>query len=365
MTKILVIEDESPLRDSIQEYLTFGGYDVLTAVDGQDGIEKASQFCPDLIVCDISMPNMDGYEVLELVRLQEKTSLTPFIFLTAHAQEEYRRKGMGNGADDFLTKPFTTHDLLSSIESRLKRQKAYFSEVESVKKTLSMMIAHELRTPLTSMVTALDIIESILAEIPESDLHDLIPLVRSGSTRMHRVVEQLVMKTEIETSGLSYEKLLEAGISVRGDDLVNYSVNHAKQFALRNKDAHITTTINAPEAEVFGNNRALFHAISEIIINALHFSEPEQSVNIEQWSDEATLFIQVSDFGRGIPKNRLDEAYQPFVQIDREKFEQQGIGIGLWLARNIVEIHQGQIDIESSLGEGTQVIIQLPIKKLI
>lgn len=136
MKKILVIEDNPDVRDNIQEILELANYDVITADDGQQGIEKAKFEKPALIVCDIMMPKLDGYEVLHMLSNNPDTASIPFIFLTAKVDKSDWRKGMNLGADDYLLKPFGKMDLLEAIEGRFKRnallKKNYSSDEEGL-----------------------------------------------------------------------------------------------------------------------------------------------------------------------------------------------------------------------------------------
>ena len=121
-TRILVIEDEPRMRDNIATILKMEGYEVSEAADGVEGIEICKQIQPDLILCDISMPNLDGHGTLLALRDDWQTAQIPFIFLTAHGEQSEIRSGMNTGADDYIVKPFETTDLLNSVESRLKRK---------------------------------------------------------------------------------------------------------------------------------------------------------------------------------------------------------------------------------------------------
>ncbi len=121
MKKILIIEDNPDVRDNLGEILTLGGYEAMTADNGKSGVEKALESPPDLILCDIMMPELDGYGVLHILSRQAKTADVPFIFLTAKAEKEDFRKGMSLGADDYITKPFDDMALLQTVEARLKK----------------------------------------------------------------------------------------------------------------------------------------------------------------------------------------------------------------------------------------------------
>lgn len=125
MTKVLLIEDNEDIRENVQEILELSGYEVFTAGNGNDGVALAGQCIPDIILCDIMMPGLDGYGVLESVSRNSDIESVPFIFLTAKAERPDIRRGMELGADDYITKPFTHAELVGAIESRLKRKQAH------------------------------------------------------------------------------------------------------------------------------------------------------------------------------------------------------------------------------------------------
>ena len=123
MKQILLIEDDKALRENTEELLELAGYSVNTAPNGKIGVNAAIEDVPDIIICDIMMPELDGYGVLQQLSNNEKTKQIPFIFLSAKTEHKEIRKGMDLGADDYLTKPFDEEDLISAIESRLAKAK--------------------------------------------------------------------------------------------------------------------------------------------------------------------------------------------------------------------------------------------------
>lgn len=130
-TKVLIIEDNDEIRENVVEILELAGYQVFAAPNGKAGVDLAIKNLPDIILCDIMMPELDGYGVLYMLNKNPETAATPFIFLTAKAERVDLRKGMEMGADDYLTKPFDDMDLLNAIESRLKKKKtqqAFYSK---------------------------------------------------------------------------------------------------------------------------------------------------------------------------------------------------------------------------------------------
>jgi len=179
MQKILVIEDEEPVRDNILELLTAEGFKVVSAKNGSSGVKLAQQQQPDLILCDIMMPELDGYGVLDSLRQDPATATIPFIFLTAKTDKTDLRQGMELGADDYLTKPFTADELLNAIATRLEKQaaiaKQYLAEqqradglkrkTEELQRTLDLKedilkrLSQELRDPLSNINMAIRMLQ--------------------------------------------------------------------------------------------------------------------------------------------------------------------------------------------------------------
>lgn len=365
MTKILVIEDEEPVRENIAEILSYEGFEVLLASNGQEGVQAARDFLPDLIVCDIAMPEMDGYSVLMEVRKTPEVASVPFIFLTARTDRAFMRHGMELGADDYLTKPFSAAELMAAIMARLERHSLTAQEIESkvedAKRQLVQMVSHELRTPLVSIEMALDIISRQINQFSPSQVQELLEYVERGSNRMHHVVEQMVFITQLEAGLLSTRSVEEVGIPLHVSELLMAAVNLARRFTPRNPDVSVRVDVRDEHAVVLGEPNALKHALAEIIANGLGFSPQGTEVVITQWIAEDSVFISIVDQGPGIPPQELEAAMREFQQIDRGRQEQQGMGLGLPLARRLVQAHGGGLDIQSALGRGTQVTIRIPV----
>jgi len=160
---------------------------VLLASNGQEGVQAARDFLPDLIVCDIAMPEMDGYSVLMEVRKTPEVASVPFIFLTARTDRAFMRHGMELGADDYLTKPFSAAELMAAIMARLERHSLTAQEIESkvedARRQLVQMVSHELRTPLVSIEMALDIISRQINQFSPSQVQELLEYVERGSNQ--------------------------------------------------------------------------------------------------------------------------------------------------------------------------------------
>ena len=156
MTTILIIEDVEPLREEIMETLSYEGFDVLGAENGVVGLQIAKTYLPDLIICDILMPQLDGYGTLVALRQEPKTSMIPFVFLTAMIEKVDMRQAMQLGADDYLTKPFTSSELLGAIASRLQKYNSvrehYYDEIKAVGEKFEYLSRHDGLTKLPNRV---------------------------------------------------------------------------------------------------------------------------------------------------------------------------------------------------------------------
>ena len=166
MTTILVIEDVESLREEILETLSYEGFDVLGAENGIVGVQMAKTYIPDLIICDIAMPELDGYGTLVALREEPKTSMLPFIFLTAMTEKGDMRQAMQLGADDFLTKPFTSSELLGAIASRLQKYNSvkehYYDEIKAVGAKFEYLSHHDELTQLPNRVLFYDSLTQVV-----------------------------------------------------------------------------------------------------------------------------------------------------------------------------------------------------------
>ncbi len=361
MARILVIEDEYPILQEVLEWLQFEGYDPLGAGNGQEGVELAVAHGPDVIVCDISMPLMDGYEVLLALRQRPETRLIPLIFLTARADKSFMRHGMELGADDYLTKPFTRGELLSAITSRLERRtqiaESYDQELEAVKLKMFRLVTHELKTPLSSVMFVRDVIDRQLGQLSNEQVRDLLQTLSVGTDRFQHVVQQTVYMTQLDSGVLNQASVQDSGSTSEFWHILPSAIDLGRHFAFRNRDGQITIDQRDPDAQVIGLANMLKHALAELIANALNFSPEDEPVSITQWKADDQIWLTIFDHGLGMSPLESEQAQRPFEQIDREKREQQGLGLGLSIARRIIELHSGVLQISSVAGKGTQVTV--------
>ncbi|MCI0711179.1 MAG: hybrid sensor histidine kinase/response regulator [Chloroflexi bacterium] len=363
MTTILIIEDDPNIRESINDMLEIEGFTVVETDNGEQGVKLAVEHNPELVICDIMLPGMDGYDVLKAIHSIPETRLTPFVFLTARTDRKDLRKGMHMGADDYLTKPFTNEELLDTLKVQLAKRAEIAStmgaDLETAKKTLIHLVAHELRTPLVSLKMVEEIINLRMGQLTDDDVGSFMEVVTKSTRRMGHLVEQMVLTTEIQANILTADIVQEYAVPTGIWELMTSVVELGRKFATRNNDTDIHVSMRDRDTTVNCTVQSLKHALAEIVTNAINFSKGE-TVMVYQWTTETSCCISVTDSGPGMPAGTIEKAMRPFEQINRERQEQQGFGMGLTLANAIIEMHGGQMEIQSVLDKGTQVTVCLP-----
>ncbi|NPV67650.1 MAG: hybrid sensor histidine kinase/response regulator [Anaerolineae bacterium] len=363
---LLVVEDDIHLLQGIRDILEIEGYQVVTASSGVEGLEVLHSMPkpPDLIISDIMMPRMDGYQFFEAVRASEEWLDIPFVFLTAKGEKHDVRLGKRLGADDYVIKPMDPEDLLVVVESKLKRtaeiKDRYDSQVSNIKHNILTILNHEFRTPLTYMVAYADMLNTDAEHLTGEELRAFLRGVNSGADRFRRLVENFIALVELETGEArnNFEWRRQPVTDVRPlcSDVIEMSRPAAEE-------RHVELTAQVPERvpEFSADYEYLRAALAQLLDNAIKFSDkPNPRVELRVESDSSSVRFAVQDWGRGIEAAEFERIWQPFYQIERAQYEDQGAGSGLAIVRGIVELHGGRVDLQSTFGQGSTFTIILP-----
>ncbi|MCS6871502.1 MAG: response regulator [Anaerolineae bacterium] len=365
---ILVLEDDKPLMEGIRDMLELQGYRILTATNGVEGLRvmQSSSKPPDLIVSDIMMPEMDGYRFLEAVQSNPKWVDIPFIFLTARGDKEDVREGRMLGADDYVIKPFDADDLIVRIASKLRRSRQLRQTQETrlaeIKRRILNVLHHEFRTPLTYVVAYSDLLEGDISSMSLDEIKELLSGVSSGAQRLRRLVENFILLVEIET-GEAAATFAWRKHPIPDITSILSAVRENAQYALEVAKVRVTLEIVPPSnlPLLISDEEFLKIVLTRLLDNAIKFSDkPDSVVTLSTSFDDRYVYFHVTDRGRGIPQEELPKIFEIFYQIDRHKFEDQGIGAGLTIVKHIVEMHSGVIHVQSRLGEGSTFTIGIP-----
>ncbi|HEY9873165.1 MAG TPA: hybrid sensor histidine kinase/response regulator [Candidatus Obscuribacterales bacterium] len=362
MTKILVIEDEQPLREDILETLECLYFDAIGAENGAVGVQLAQLHKPDLILCDIMMPELDGYGVFSTLRQNPGTATIPFIFLSAKADKTDLRQGMNLGADDYLTKPFTIAELRDAISTQIQKREKLDShsqkKLDELRSNITRSLPHELRTPLQGILSLSEILINQY-EMMESDIiKEMLGTINTSAQRLSRLIQNFLVYAEIEIMAFDVERIQELQNSQSHSVkqlLTNLAIQKAQQ-AEREADLQLEVQdIPAQISEIY-----LHKIADEIIDNAFKFSPVGTPVYIENTSIDSKFILSVINQGQGMTEEQI-ASVGAYMQFERKLYEQQGSGLGLIIAKRLVEVHGGELSIESTPGEETRVQISLPI----
>lgn len=365
MKKILVIEDAQSLRKDILEMLGFEGYEAAGAENGLVGLQKAREFMPDLIICDIMMPGMDGYRVLEELHKDPVMVRIPFVFLTARTDRVDQRQGMEMGADDFLTKPFTAAELLRTVKTQLEkttvREEVAERKFEKLKNNIILALPHELRTPLNVVLGFSDLLVTDCDSMESARIADMARHINTAAMRLYRLVENYLIyaHTEIMASDAKQLETLQSGYMVLPRTTVEGSALLKAQHYERADDLRL----DIQDVEGVAAYEDYFKRIvDELVDNAFKFSEAGKPVEVRARSDNDYYAITVTDQGRGMSAEQIS-SIGAYMQFDRRLHEQQGSGLGLIIAKRLTELHNGEFRLESRVGQGTSVTVSLPVRQ--
>ena len=361
MKRILVIEDARDVREVIAEGLVSRGWETLLADDGDVGVALARENVPDLILCDIRMPRMDGYAVLQNLRENPKTAAIPFIFLTGLGERPHMRQAMELGADDYLLKPFTIHELIAAVDARFRKQELLAERTEKqvnlVRESLTFALPHELVTPLNTILG----FSSIMIESPSlspNDLQEFARHIHSSGERLKELIEKFLLHAQLET--VLSDPAQKANIRQRPPAPLRESIEAlADRFAReagREKDVVL-------KIEPLSHNIGAAHLhrlLRELMENAFKFSSPGAAVVVWAMQVGSNLHLTVRNAGKGFAPEQIRDVTAN-VQFDRKLREQQGTGLGLGIVRRLAELYGGTLRIESIPDEHTTVTVQLPL----
>lgn len=365
MKKILVIDDEEWLREMIHLALKQKGFEVIESNNGADGIEKARQELPDLILCDINMEKVDGYLTLASLRNEAPTAAIPFILMTGLADNAGMRHGMELGADDYLAKPFTTDALYAAVEARLKKAQTVRDEAERklahLRDNISLMMPHEMRTPLNGILSNAELLAHSAGTLKISEIAEIGEEIHESSQRLERLIENFLIYAQLELIAADPQNVnaLRIGKTDHSDSLIREHATAQASQANRNRDLSLEIAdITIPMAAEY-----LAKVIDELVHNAFKFSEPGTPVRVTSSEGFNAVIVSVSDRGRGFSPEQITHV-GAYMQFERKMHEQQGLGLGLTIVKRLVDLHGGSLSIEGKKGEGATIVAKLPKSKV-
>jgi two-component system, sensor histidine kinase and response regulator len=355
MKKILVIEDEKQLLYNISLLLKNEGYDVVTSENGLEALKVLEYNTPDLIISDIMMPYISGLELLQRIKNNPKIKYIPFLFLTAKSDAVSIREGMNLGADDYITKPFSSEDLLKSIKIRLDKSEMINNRIDEIRDSISKYVPHELRTPL---VTILGYSELILTEkdsLDKNDLVDMTERISNSAKRLNNRIEKFIQLSEIENFSDSNKEIKSERSFLNNNIVKELILTH---YLIKDRKDNFEISIEFTELAL--SDKILQIILKELLENAVKFSKPGTQIIINGKKSDSSYCLQIKDFGIGMDETQV-ASISAFRQFNREKYQQEGNGLGLFFVKNILLKNGSEFSIDSKKNEYTIVTIKLPV----
>ncbi len=368
--KILNVDDDATNRYILTKILSKAGYEIQEAASGKEALKKAEIDQPNLIILDVNLPDINGYEVCQQLKSNPATSVIPILSISSHyTRNEDWVRGLECGADNYLIKPIESHVLLAIVQSMLRiesterKLRIALKEAEAVNNVKTQFLAnvsHELRTPINVILSALHMTNIIIDEIDllhiKRKLSQYNGMMKQNSYRLIRLINNLIDITKIDSGFMTMSRVNVDIVRIVEDITLSIaSFVENKQIELI-FDTDLNERVTACDPDKI--ERIIFNLLS----NATKFTGAGGRINVNMFEDGENITISVKDTGIGIAEENRRKIFHRFLQVDDTLHRNsEGSGIGLSLVKAFVEMHDGEISVESAYGQGSTFIIKLPI----
>jgi len=365
---ILIVDDKEENLFALEQMLADDNYVFIRAGSGNEALKIAyKQVNISLIMLDVQMPVMDGFEVAELLKSNQKTAGIPIIFVTAISKEsQYVLKGLEGGAIDYLFKPLDPVITRAKVATILKmveqqqeiiRKNLELAALNKEKNNLLGMAAHDLRSPLASMLMFSEFMEEELTGKGEERVNMLIEIVKNSSRHMLNLIDELLDISKIEAGHLVLE-LQEANL----DALIAKIVERNRMIAAK-KNIRLDYHTELPGYITYFDPNRMEQVLENLISNAIKYSEQGTITTIRLTQKDGYAWVSVLDQGQGIPEAEIKKLFEPFQTAKSVSSTggEKSTGLGLAIVKRILEAHKGEIFVSSELGKGSDFFFSLPV----
>lgn len=347
--RIMIVDDDE-MNIEILEDILGDAYDLTSAVSGAEALAKFSRFLPDLVLLDIMMPGMDGYEVCRRIRADERYNYVKIILVSGKSETEDRIRGYEAGADDYVTKPYRSEELIAKIQVFLRLKRA--EDVDRIKKEVLMLFSHETRTPLHGIIG----IAEILKEEPGlgKESKEMVELILEHSIELLEFVQKATLLCDLKSD---YSFSPENGCIYRH---IRKCLQKAGKKAMA-KGIQMVGPENGKNLAVCADWKLMDMVMDALLDNAIRFSPENAVVEIRVHTSDTVCEIVFLDQGPGFDENRMDMVFHE-LEMMHVLHHQKGPALSLSIARYALLIHGGEILVRNRAAKGAQVHIRLPVQ---
>ncbi|HPZ07998.1 MAG TPA: response regulator [Candidatus Eremiobacteraeota bacterium] len=353
--KIMVVDDDMTSRDLVTNYLKKEGYEVIQAENGKKCLELLKRFTPDLLLLDVMMPEMNGFDVCKVLRQDEKTFHLPIVMLTALSEKMDRVKSIEFGADDFLSKPFDKSELIARVRSLLKIKFQHHQIIQAAKMsavaTLSNGVSHEFNNILAGIDGWAQV---ALSQKKEEVYLKAMDFIRKSCKKGENLVKGLQ-----DYSTTPYDSNVRPVLT----DINKLLTELLDMFRAQFESRHIELKVNYGELpEIYTNKRGIQEVFLNIITNARDALDNKPGkIIIKTFLKDNKIGISFNDTGTGIAPGFIDKVFEPFYTTKGSLGVSKvpGSGLGLYISYGIIKSQGGHIEVKSHLGKGSTFTVYL------
>ncbi len=361
--RVLVVDDEEKNRLLLRDLLEVQGYEVSEAEDGEQALQKTAEFQPDLVLLDLMMPKLDGFEVCRRLKRDPKTAPVPILLVTSLDERNVRLTGIEAGANDFLNKPIDAQDLILRVRNAIyakhlfdQLQENYdrLRELETLRDNLTHMIVHDMRTPLMAINGYLQLLKMTGGQKLDEEEKDYVEQALSGTSALVEMVSSLLDVSRLETGAMP--------LNLKPNDLRTLAKEAFETLGALARKRQVHVEVPPEPLLVRCDAEIIRRVIVNLVANAVKFTPQDGQVRVAVKTDDAKARVTVVDTGPGIPPEYREKIFEKFGQVEtRQQEGKYSTGLGLTFCKLAVKAHGGKIGVKSEVGKGSTFWFTLPL----
>ncbi len=355
---VYLVDDVQENLQVLGNILRENGYNIALAKTGQQALKGICKMQPDLILLDISMPDMNGFEVCEQLKKNECTADIPIIFLTAKTQTEDIIEGFKVGGVDYITKPFNSEELLVRVKTHVELRKAKL-QLEMLNKTKDKffsIIGHDLKAPLNTIKGFTKLLQTGLDNFDQKELEHYINKLDVSAHNTSKLLQNLLDWARTQTGAIRYNPIKSDVETLIGGTIDLFqAISEQKGIEIKYEHRGLPLAVSV-------DKNMVQTIVRNLISNAIKFTEPGGVITVFTGQEDACLCIKVKDSGVGMSSVDCDKIFKPDIHFTRKGTNAEiGTGLGLLLCQEFVQYHDGHIGVNSTVNKGTEFTVKLPV----